>query len=107
VRCQVLAQRLEIAERRLGGREVQRHQPASRIVDKDQQRARWRPVLKPAVVTTFDLDQFTQTRTTVSGLVDLGRSILAGHPQTGGHHQRAHRLDRQTDAVAFPKLLAR
>ena len=107
VRCQMLAQRLEIAERRLGRREMQRHQPASRIVNEHQQRAGRRTFLEPAVIAAVNLDQFTQTRTTVSGLVNLGWTIPARNPQTCGHHQRTHRLHRQTDAVTFPKLLAR
>ena len=48
VRCQMLAQRLEIAERRLGRREMQRHQPASCIVNEHQQRAGRRTFLEPA-----------------------------------------------------------
>jgi hypothetical protein len=85
---------LEIAEGRLGRREMQRYQSARRIVDIHQRRACWRPVLEPAVIAAVD-HQFTQTRAPGPRLVDLRRALPARYPQSGFRHQVAHRLARR------------
>ena len=42
------------------GHEAQLHQPAGRIVDEDEQRARVRPILEPAMLAAVDLDELAQ-----------------------------------------------
>jgi hypothetical protein len=56
----IRARRLEVTERRFACREMQRHQPAGRIVDIHQQRAGRRTVLEPAVIAAIDLHQFVR-----------------------------------------------
>ena len=63
--------RLEITEGRLGRGQVQGHQAAGRVVNKHQQRAGRRALLKPAMIAAVDLDQLAQARTPISRLVDL------------------------------------
>ncbi len=107
MRAQILRQCLEIAERRLRRREVQRHQPSGRIVDEHQQRAGGRPLLEPAVIAAVDLDQFAITGPTVARLEDLRRALRPWHPQSSRVHPLAQRFFGQHDAVTLMKLLAR
>jgi hypothetical protein len=54
---------------------MQLHQTACRIVDEDQQGARFTPILKPAVVTPIDLDQVSKALPAANGVG--GRHIVA------------------------------
>src|ERR1700682_3282023 len=66
----VALQRLKICKGALRGDKAQLHQRAGRIVDKDQKRAGGRPILKPAVLRTVDLDQFANMLTAMTRLLD-------------------------------------
>ncbi|ABX22441.1 hypothetical protein SARI_02584 [Salmonella enterica subsp. arizonae serovar 62:z4,z23:-] len=46
------------------------HQAAGGIIDKYKQAAFWRTTFKPVMMGAVDLDQFTQTITTMSGLIN-------------------------------------
>jgi hypothetical protein len=94
----IRARRLKVTERRFACREMQRHQPAGRIVDIHQQRAGRRTVLEPAVIAAIDLHQFAET---------CAPGASARHPETHVHHQPTNHFLRQPDAVTFPELLAR
>lgn len=85
---------------------MQRHQPAGRIVDIHQQRARRRPFLEPRMLAAVDLHQLAQTRAPGPRLVDLRRALPARNPQPGIRHQMPHGFLRQCDPVAFVQLLA-
>ena len=82
-------------------REMQRHQPASCIVNEHQQRTGRRAVLEPPVITAVDLDQLAQTRTPVSRLVKLRRPLFARNPQPGLTHPAPHGFLRQHHAMTF------
>jgi hypothetical protein len=60
---------VEIVEGGLGIGETQLHQTTAGIVDVDQQRALRTAVLEPSVLRTVDLDQFTETVSTVARLM--------------------------------------
>src|SRR5690349_19801355 len=96
----------EVREGRLGRHEVQLHQLAGGVVDKYQQRARWRAVFEPRVVAAVDLDQFASAGSTVARLVDLGGALFAGRPQARRHHQYPDGLLGQRKPVALTELLA-
>jgi len=87
---EVAPRRLEITEGRLGRGEVQGHQPAGGVIDKHQQRAGQRALLKPPMIAAVDLDQLGQARSTIPRLVDPGRTLLARHPQARFSHQAPH-----------------
>ncbi|MCY1301281.1 hypothetical protein D9M70_508840 [compost metagenome] len=97
----------EVRRRRLAGHKQQLHQPPGRVIDVDQQRARRRPVLEPAVVAAIDLDQLAEAGAAVPRLVHLGRAQLPGDPEAGVDHDPAHRLGGQVDAMALAQLLGR
>jgi hypothetical protein len=63
-------------------------------------------VIKPswfrAAIVTRGLDALCDFQ-----CADVARPLPARNPQAGGNHQRAHRLDSQSDAMTFPQLLAR
>ena len=77
----VRTRRLEVAEGRLGRCEMQRHQPARRIVDDTPAACRPAPVPRTTVIAAIDLDQLAQTRAPRTRLVDLRRTLPARHPQ--------------------------
>src|SRR5258708_31978068 len=106
VAFEIRARRLEVAEGRFARREMQRHQPAGRIVDIHQQRAGRRALLEPRMVTAVDLDQLAQTRAPGAWLVDLRRALPARNPQAGFSHQAPHGFLREPNTVALAQLLA-
>src|SRR5213079_1666857 len=57
---QIGAGRPEVIKRRFRGDKPQLHQPARRIIDKSQQRARRAAILEPGVLRTVDLHQLAQ-----------------------------------------------
>ena len=85
---------------------MQLHQPAGRVVDEDEQRARRAAVFEPGVVAAIDLDELAQAGAAVARLVDRGSALAARLPQAGGRHQRPHGLLGQDQAVALAQLLA-
>ncbi len=103
---QIGARGLEVREGRLRRHEVQLHEPARRVIDVDQQRARLGPVLEPSVVAAIDLDQLADARAAVPRLVDLGCSLATRLPQASLNHQPADRLLAERHAVKLTQLLA-
>ncbi len=95
---QIGARRGKVRERGLRVGRAQFHDPASRVIDVDQQRAGWRPVLEPAVIAAIALDQFALAGTAIPELVDLWWPLFARHPQPGGSHQLANRFLRERHA---------
>jgi hypothetical protein len=66
-----------------------------------------RPILKPRVLATVDLNQFADACSARSRLLDFWRPQTPWQPQTAGSHQGSDGLNRQINAVAFSKLLSR
>src|SRR6185437_4266510 len=66
-----------------------------------------RALLEPRMLAAVDLYQFTETGAPRPGLVDRERSLFARDPQARIAHPAPHGFLRETDAVAFPELLAR
>ncbi|TWD73493.1 hypothetical protein FB547_1246 [Variovorax beijingensis] len=63
-------------------------------------------LLEPLVIAVVDLDELADACPTVARLVDLGRALFAGCPQTGRHHQHPDGLLGQWKPMALPTLLA-
>ena len=76
---QVLPQRLEVGGGSLTRHEAQLHEPAGRVIDKDQQRAGLGAILESTVLTSIDLDQLTVALTPQPWLVKRA-ALLARQP---------------------------
>lgn len=77
---EVIAQGAELGKGRFGMHKAQGGDLAGRIVYEHDGRTRWRSSLKPAVVATVNLDQFTKAGTTITRLLDPWWSLPARHP---------------------------
>jgi len=106
VQLDVPARGFKVAEGRLGIREVQVHQPARGVINEDQQGAGRPPVFKPAMVAAINLDEFADTMPPVPRLVHGRRAQPARNSGPDVHHEPAHRLLGQMDAMQFMQLLA-
>src|SRR4051795_9906203 len=60
MRFEVALQGLEVGKGAFRGHEAQLQQPAGRVVDEDERRARVRPILEPAMLAAVDLHQLAQ-----------------------------------------------
>jgi hypothetical protein len=83
------------------------HQPASGVVDEDEQSALRTPILEPPVLRAVDLDQLADALSTIAGLVDPSAALLAIRPKAGLKHPNAKRLPADRDAVKLAELLGR
>src|SRR5260370_21410883 len=83
------------------------HQPASGIVDIDEQRTLRTAVLEPPMLGAVDLHQLTQTITPRSRLMDALQPVLSANPKAGLHHPVPQRLDADIQAVNLGQLLGR
>jgi len=83
------------------------HQSACRVVDKCQQCALLRAVLKPRVFRTVDLHQLAKAIAPAAWLMRGGQTMTAVDPQTRGDHPAAQRLTRDRAAVHLRQLLRR
>ena len=67
--------------------------PRGRVVDEDEQRARVRPVLKPAMLAAVDLHELAQGLAPQSRLVEA-LALLAGEPEAGLGHPAGDEVAR-------------
>src|SRR5271166_3143082 len=86
------ARRAEIIECRFRADKSQMHQSACRIVNKPQQRALLRAILKPRVFRTVDLYQLAKAIAPAAGLMRGGQTMATVDPQTRGDHPAAQRF---------------
>ena len=77
---EILASGIEIRERRLSACEAHDHEPAGGIIDIDNRGAHRGSILEPAMLTTIDLNELTDTGTPGSRLLDFRRPVLARDP---------------------------
>ena len=97
--------RAEIREGRLRLDEAQLHQPARRVVGKDQQGALGTALLKPGMLASPDLNELTRTLPTPVWLMGSRLSSSARHPQAVLDHPLAKGLDRDPEVVELEQLL--
>src|SRR5829696_9113021 len=76
---EVALQGLEVGEGTLRRHEAQLHEPAGRIVDEDEQRARVGAILEPAMLAAVDLHQLAQGLAAQPGLMQAP-ALLAREP---------------------------
>src|SRR5260370_33391946 len=81
------------------------HQPASGIVDIDEQRTLRTAVLEPPMLGAVNLHQLTQTITPRSRLMDALQPVLSANPKAGLDHPLPQRLDAEIEAVNLGQLL--
>ena len=99
---EIALQGLEIGKGTLRRHEAQLHQPAARIVDEDQQRARVRPILEPAMLAAVDLHELAQGLAAQPWLMEAP-ALLAREPQAGfGSSSRAASRARPSAHAARP-----
>src|SRR5271163_2836306 len=96
---QIGARRPEVIERRLRSDEPQLHQPARRIIDETEQRARRTAVLEPGMLRAVDLHQFAQAIAAPARLMRRGQTMPSILPQPVRDHPTAQRLARHFTAV--------
>src|SRR5215469_6576504 len=66
--------------------ELEVHQPAGRVVNKDKQCALRAAVLEPPMLAAIDLHQFADAFAAIARLVDGLSPLLAIEPQPGFNH---------------------
>ena len=93
MRLEIALQGLEVGKGTLRGHEAQLHQPAAGIVDEDQQRARLRSILEPAMLAAVDLHELAQGLAAQPWLMEAA-ALPAREPQAGLGHPAAQRLAR-------------
>ena len=106
VTLKIERQRLEIGKGTFRAHKAQLHQPAGRIIDEYQQRARRSAILKPAMRRPVDLHQLAIGFTPQPRLMERP-PLLARQPQSGLRHPAAQRLARHTQTIPLGKLLRR
>src|SRR5205809_206261 len=94
MRLQIGSGRPEVIKRRFRGDEPQLHQPARRIIDKSQQRARRAAILEPGVLRTVDLHQLAQAIAPPARLMWRRQSMPTVLPQPICNHPTAQGLAR-------------
>ena len=87
----------------LGGGEAQGQQLTGGIVDEDDERTAWAPVLEPVVGGAVDLDQLAPAGT---ALMDARLLACLGCPEAFCDHPLAQGLDRHLVAMTISQLLA-
>jgi hypothetical protein len=92
MRLEVAAGRAEIIECRFRRDKSQMHQSACRIVNKRQQRALRRAILKPRMFRAVDLHQLAKAIAPAAWLMRGGQTMAAVDPQTRRDHPAAQRL---------------
>ncbi len=83
---------LEVAEGRFATGERQVHQATGGAVDVDQEGARRRTILEPAMIAAINLDQLAEASSAITWLVHLRRSCPTRRPQAGIHHDAPNRF---------------
>jgi hypothetical protein len=78
--------RMKIGKGGLALDELEVHQPAGRVVNKDQQCALRAAVLEPPMLAAIDLHQFADAFAAIARLVDGLSPLLAIEPQPGFDH---------------------
>src|ERR1700693_4855824 len=68
------------------------HQPAGRVVDEHKQRALRPAILKPPMLATVDLHQFSGAFAPVAGLMNALQALFAIEPQPSLDHPKAKGL---------------
>src|SRR6516162_477247 len=98
---------MEIIECRFRGDKSKMHQSACRVVDKCQQCALLRAVLKPRVFRAVDLHQLAKAIAPAAGLMRGRQTMAAVDPQTRRDHPAAQRFTRDRAAMYLRQLLRR
>src|SRR5689334_12711686 len=98
---EIRLRRMEIVERVLGGRKAQMEQPASRIVDKDEQGAFCAAVLEPPMMRAVDLHEFAQAITPAGRLMELLLALPPRRPDPSFRHPLAQRLFADCNLMAL------
>jgi hypothetical protein len=83
------------------------HQSAGRIVNKCQQRALRRAILKPRMFRAVDLHQLTKAIAPAARLMRGGQTMAAVDPQTRRDHPAAQRFTRDRATVYLCQFLRR
>src|ERR1700693_3132083 len=83
------------------------HQPAGRVVDEHKQRALRPAILKPPMLATVDLHQFSGAFAPVAGLMNALQALFAIEPQPSLDHPKAKGLAAENDPVQLAQLLGR
>jgi hypothetical protein len=96
---EITVQRFEVRVGALAGHESQLHELAGGVVDEHQQGAGIAALLKPAMVTPIDLDQFAVTLAPQSGLVERPSLLRDSHRPSAIIHRRS--VSRPTRRSCF------
>ena len=83
------------------------HQSACRIVNKRQQRALLRAILKPRMFRAVDLHQLAKAIAPAAWLMRGGQTMPTVPPQSIGDHPTAQSLARHRTAMVLCQLLYR
>jgi hypothetical protein len=94
----VALERSKVRVRALAGNEAQLHQLARGVIDEDQQRTGLASLLKPAVITSVDLDQLAIALTPEAWLVECP-ALLARKPDAFLQHPCPQGLAANLDVM--------
>jgi len=103
---EIALQSVEVGSCALAADEPEQHQPAGGVIDKDQQRAFFAALLKPAMLAAVDLDQLTERFPAQTGLMEAP-TLFARKPDPGFGHPAAQRLARNPKTITLGELLGR